>query len=272
MRRIALASLLVALASPALAQTAPVATPAPLVTKGPYLSSPFTLTSSSGFYVGIGTSAAVAASNVSGNVITIPGLTGGNVSAAGGTIDVDFGYIWGHCILGTWCQVEIDGKYTNIDGNTAVGNIAYRWGITEEFDIGADVIQTILAAFPSLSNPFPTFSPTGLLPANVAVATTPRGYFGVINGDYLVSGNVGQSGGQTWIDAPGVTTGFRWQTLGSTGKPNGGSLKVYADVMWGTKALNISNVFGAGGGPIVTQPNAALNTMYVVGLHYDFGI
>jgi hypothetical protein len=243
--------------------------PPPFVAKGPV--SPFSTAAGSGWYVGVGTSAAVAASNVSGNVITLPGLTGGSVSAAGGTVDADFGYIWGRCILNTWCQVEVDGKYTNVSGNTDVGSIAYRWGITQEFDVGADVIQTVLAAFPSLGNPFPSFNATSLLPANVAVSNTPRGYFGVKNADYLVSGNVGQSGGQTWIDAPGVTTGFRWQTLGSNGLPNGGSLKVFADVMWATKGLSLSNVFGTGGAPIVTQANASLNTMYVAGLHYDFG-
>lgn len=268
MRRLLIAAAVAAaIATPALAADV---TPPNLMKGGP--SSPFLTTAGAGPFFGVGTSAAIASSNVSGNVISVPGLSGGDVSAAGGTIDVDVGYIWGRCILNTWCQVEVDGKYTNIVGDTAVGSISNRWGVTQELDVGADVIQTVLSAFPNFKNPWPTLvDPTSLLPANVAVANTPRGYIGVKNGDYLIGGNVGRSGGQTWVDAPGLTTGFRWQTLGSNGKPNGGSLKVFADVMWATKGLTLSNVFGAGGAPIITNANADLKTMYVAGVHYDFG-
>lgn len=226
----------------------------------------------SGLYVGFGSSAAVASANVSGNVISLPGVTGGGVNAAGGTVDVDAGYIWGSCILNTWCQVEADVKYTNVEGSTDVGTISARWVLTQEFDIGADVLQTALSFFPSASNPFPSFNPSSLLPTAIAVATTPRGYFGFKQAEMLVGGNVGQSGGQDWVYAPGVTSGFRWQTLGSNGKPNGGSLKVFADIFWANKGASISNLFGTGGSPIVTQASANLNTMYVAGIHYDFSV
>ena len=251
-----------ALALPAVAQ---------VVTKAPP-PNPFVSLNGSGWYVGAGTSAAVASSNVSGNVISVPGITGGAVSAAGGTVDVDAGYILGKCVLNSWCQVEADVKYTNIDGNNAVGNISARWVLTQEFDIGADVIQTVLALLPSANNPFPSFNPSSLLPANIAVATTPRGYLGFKQAELLISGNVGQSGGQDWAYAPGVTSGFRWQTLGTNGAPNGGSLKVFADIYWPMRGASVANLFGSSGAPIVTQASANLNTLYVVGVHFDFGI
>jgi hypothetical protein len=242
----------------------------PIIGKAPPPKAAFT--TGSGFYIGAGTSAAVASANVSGNVISVPGITGGSVNAAGGTVDVDAGYIWSSCILNTWCQVELDGKYTNIDGSNAVGTISARWALTQEFDIGADVIQTVLSLFPTGSNPFPTFNPSSLLPSNIAVATTPRGYFGFKQAELLIGGNVGQSGGQDWAYAPGLTSGFRWQTLGGNGAPNGGSLKVFADILWANKGASIANLFGASGAPMVTQASATLNTLYVVGVHYDFGV
>jgi len=235
-------------------------------------SNPFSVVTGSGFYLGAGTSAAVASENVSGNVISLPGLAGGSVSAAGGAVEIDAGYIWGKCVLNSWCQIEADAKYTNIDGSTSVGTLSTQWAFAQEFDVGADVLQTILALLPSGSNPFPTFNPSTLLPANIAVATTPRGYVGFKQEELLISGNVGGSGGQTWAYAPGVTSGFRWQTLDTNGKPNGGSIKVFADILWPTRGVSIANVFGVGGAPIVTQANADLKTLYVAGFHYDFGV
>ena len=233
---------------------------------------PFVNYKDSGWYIGAGTSAAVASENVSGNVFTLPGATGGGVTAAGGTIDADIGFIKGQCILNTWCQVELDGKYTNISGSTAVGTLSTQWAITQEIDVGADLVQSVFAAFSSLNNPFPTFNPSSLLPANIAVATTPRGYFGFKQEELLINGNVGQSGGQTWAYAPGVTAGWRWQTINASGQPNGRSLKVFADVLWPTKGVSIANVFGVGGAPMVTQANASLKTLFVAGVHLDFDV
>ena len=266
MRKLVLALLTSSFITPALAADLPVPYKAqPLV-------SPFSIVGGNGFFVGAGTSAAVAQSNVSGNVINIPGV-GGATNAAGGTIGGDAGYIWGRCgsILG-WCQVEVDIKYMNITGNTAVGSINYRWGVTEEFDVGIDAIQTVLSALPSIPNIFPILAnPSGALPANIAVGT-PLGYVGAKVGEFNINGNVGQASGQTWVVTPGVTTGFRWPVLGSNGKPNGGSLKVYGDVLFANKGVTLSNVFGTAGGPMLVQnANASLNTMYVVGLNYDLG-
>jgi hypothetical protein len=267
---------------PADAQTAaPAATPAPAasplvnlptVGKAQASANPFISQKASGFYLGVGTSVGVASSSVSGNVFALPGITGGSTTAAGGTIDADVGYVWNVCLLQTWCQIEADVKYTNIDGSSAVGTISSRWVLTQEFDVGADMVQAVLKYFPTFTNPFPSFNPTSLLPSAATVSNTPLGYVGFKQAELLINGNVGQAGGQTWAYAPGVTSGFRWQTLGANGKPNGGSLKVFADILWPTKGVSIANLFGAGGAPVVTQANANLNTMFIAGLHYDFGI
>lgn len=237
--------------------------------------SPFVNLAKNGFYVGVGTSAALANSNVSGNVISIPGITGGNVNAAGGTIDADVGYIWGSCFLNSWCQVEADFKYQNIGGATPLGSVSSRWAMTQEADIGIDLLQLVLSYVPSLGSSasiFPTIDPTSLLPANVKVANTPRGYVGFKQEEILVNGQVGQVGGQTWEYAPGVTTGWRWQTLGATGLPNGASIKVFGDILFADKGVTISDLFGVGGAPVVTQAKAGMNTLYVAGVHVDFGL
>jgi hypothetical protein len=269
MRRLIVAALAaLAFASPALAQSAspPVATKSQVLPVSPFINY------TNGFFVGLGPSAGLAASNVSGNIITLPGLTGGALNAAGGAIDVDFGYVWGHCFLNSWCQIEADFSYQNISGGNAVGTVSSNWILTQEADFGIDILQTVLSYLPGVQNPFPSFSPTGLLPANIAVAATPRGYVGFKQAELLVSGNVGAAGGQTWEYAPGVTTGYRWQTLNSAGKPNGASIKIFADAFWADKGVSISNLFGAGGAPIVTAPKAGMDTLYRFGVHVDFGI
>lgn len=265
MRKIFLATCAVLFAGAAFAADLP-----PIVTKAPISYNPFI--TGSGWFVGAGTSLAVANSNVSGNVITLPGITGGNVSAAGGTVDVDVGYIWSKCLFGTWCQIETDAKYQNIVGNTAVGTISSRWQLTQEIDIGIDAIQALASVVPGINTTFPQFNPTGLLPSAVAVANTPMGYVGFKQAEMLISGNVGQSGGQDWAYAPGATSGFRWKTLGTNGSPNGGSIKVFGDILVANKGASIANLFGVGGAPIVTQANANLKTLVVVGVHYDFGL
>ena len=264
MRKLVLALLASSVITPALAADLPIPGKAAFI-------SPFSIVGGNGFFVGAGTSAAVAQSNVSGNVVNIPGV-GGATNAAGGTIGGDAGYIWGRCGALGWCQVEVDVKYMNITGNTAVGSINYRWGVTEEFDVGIDAIQTVLSALPSIPNIFPILAnPSGALPANIAVGT-PLGYVGGKVGEFNIAGNIGQASGQTWIVTPGVTTGFRWPTLNAQGKPNGGSLKVYGDVLFANKGVTLNNVLGTAGGPMLVQnANDKLNTMYVVGLNYDFG-
>lgn len=235
--------------------------------------SPFLTSNGSGFYFAVGTSAELASANVSGNVFALPGLTGGGLNAAGGTIDSGFGYIRGSCIFGVWCAVEVDAKYSNISGSNAVGSVSSRWMLTQEVDFGIDLLQTVLAYVPGFSNPFPSFNASGLLPANISSTVgPPQGFFGFKQAEMLISGNVGVAGGQTWDYAPGLTGGFLWRTLGTNGKPNGGALKVAADIYWMNKGASISNLFGVGGAPVITNANASMDTVYAFEIHYNFGL
>jgi hypothetical protein len=255
----------------ALASTSTAALAADMPLKAPPYAAPFATPTSSGWYVGAGTEGGVASSSISGT--TFPSLTGGNLTADGASVGIDTGYIWGNCLLQTWCQIEVDLKYQNIGGSMGSGSVNSRWSVSEEFDVGAQVFQTILAAVGDLGVNFPTFNPSGLLPANVAVATIPRQYFGFVADEYEIGGTFGSASGQTWGFAPGVTTGYRWQTLGTNGQPNDGSLKIYAKIEWPTKGVDLSGVFaGPGGAPLAVSANAEMSTLYLVGIHYDFGI
>lgn len=227
--------------------------------------------SGSGWYIGVGTEAGVAASSISGT--TFPSLTGGNLTSDGGAVGVDAGYIWSNCLLQTWCQIEVDLRYQNIGGSMGGASVNSLWSVREEFDVGAQVFQTVLAAVGNIGVSFPTFNPSGMLPANIAVATIPRQYVGFIADEYEIGGNFGSASGQTWGFAPGVTTGYRWQTLGTNGLPNNGSLKIHADIEWPTKGADLTGVFaGAGGAPLAVTASASMQTLYRVGIQYDFGI
>jgi hypothetical protein len=222
----------------------------------------------SGGYVGFGTEAAVASANVSGNVFP------SNLTASGGAIGGDLGYVWNVCFLKSWCQVELDGKYQNISATGAGGSVASHWSVSGEFDIGADVIQTLGTYFPNLNTVFPSFNPTTLLPAAAVgnVSVTPKGYVGFKGELYGITGTVGSASGQTVSFGPGVTAGWRWQTL-TNGTPNGGSLKVFADTMWLNRGVDVTGVFAQpGGAPINVQSHNGLNTLFRVGVHYDFAV
>lgn len=258
--KIALAAAL-ALATPAFA--------ADMATKAAPL--PFITANGSGWYLGAGTEAALAASSVSGS--NFPGLTSSNFYAAGATVGVDVGYIWGNCFAGTWCQVEVDGKYQNIGGSTATGSVQSLWSMSQEFDVGASLFQTLFAAVGNLGTNFPTFNPTQLLPSAVAVAATPRQYFGIVLQESEVSGTFGSADGQTWNVAFGPKTGYRWQTLGTNGQPNDGSLNIYAEILFANRGADLTGVFSAPGkAPLAVTGAAEMSTMYLAGIHYDFGI
>lgn len=242
---------------------------ADLSTKAP--ASPFTTPSGSGWYVGINTQAGIASSSVSGT--SFPALNSTTFDATGGAIGGDVGYVWGSCGP-TWCQVEVDADYQNISGASASGSVQSLWNISEEFDVGAQLFQSVIAALPSLNgnNPFPLFNPTGLLPANLAVAATPQQYFGIILDEFQLSGSFGAAAGEQWAIAPGVVTGYRWQTLGSNGKPNGGSLNIRAAIEWPTQGVTLGNVFASNGKPITENATIAESTLYSVKLQYDWGL
>jgi hypothetical protein len=221
----------------------------------------------SGSYCGAGTTAGVAQASVSGNNLFATSLVNGNINAIGGSVGGDCGYISNRGPLGTWWQIEGAGKYQNITASDGPVSIASRWAATQELDFGAELFQMVFAAGGNVGLTFPSFTPS--LPANVAVAALPRQYFGFKVEEFGISGNFFGAGGSTWAWAPGLTTGYRWQTLGAGGQPNGGSLKIFADVYWPQRGVTFNNVFGVSG-PIVLGAAAKESTQYFLGVNYDF--
>lgn len=235
---------------------------------------PFTTNTGSGWYCGVGTQAGVAQASVSGNNLFATSLVGGNLTAAGGAVGGGCGWITNKGPLGSWMQLEADGFYQNITASSGPVSVASRWSATQEVDIGISAFSTIQQAFAVLGSggvslPFPSFTPT--LPSGVAVATTPRQYVGFKVEEFGLSGNFAQAGGTSVGWAPGLTSGFRWQTLDATGKPNGGSLKIYGDVFWPQRGNTFNNVFGTNGSIMISGAEK-ITTQYWLGVKYDFGI
>lgn len=262
MKRLALlTTALVALTSFAFA--ADMATKAPPAT-------PFLNYNGSGFYWGIGSTTNVDASSVNGNVFA-GNLVSSNLTAAGASIDGELGYIWGNASLAgfaNWARVYASGGYQNVNGGTVVANnaasVVSRWHADEGVDVNADLVQYVLNVF-NWQNPFPSFTPQ--LPSNVAVASSPRQYVGVFVEEFGLGGNFGSASGTSWAAAPGVRTGFLWQTIGTNGKPNGMALDMGVKVSWPTKGVTFNNV----GGPNPTvNASVAMGTMYGAYMRLDF--
>ena len=224
----------------------------------------------SGWYCGVGTQAGVAQPSVSGNSILATSAINGNLNAAGGAVGGGCGWITNKGPLGSWMQLEADGFYENITATMGPVSVASRWSATQEVDIGIGAFSAIQQAFSALgagSNinlPFPSFTPT--VPSGIAVATTPRQYVGFKVGEFGLTGNAFSAGGATVGWAPGLTTGWRWQTLDATGKPNDGSLKLYADVFWPQRGNTFNTLNGAITGAVKET------TQYWLGVKYDFGL
>jgi hypothetical protein len=256
----------------ALALFASVASAADMPVKAPL---PFSTNTGSGWYCGLGTQAGVAQTSMSGNSILATSLLNSNVNAAGGAVGGGCGWITNRGPLGSWMQFEADGWYQNISATAGPVSVASRWSSTQEADIGIGAFSAIQAAFAAFGSgagfnlPFPSFTPT--LPTGVAVNTAPRQYVGLKMEEFGLTGNFAQAGGAAVGWAPGLTTGFRWQTLDATGKPNDGSLKVYADVFWPQRGDTFSNVLGTNGNVMVSGA-AKFTTQYWLGLKYDFGL
>jgi hypothetical protein len=241
--------------------------------------SPFLNYSGSGFYWGVGTTSGVDQANVSGNNVFATSLVTSNLTAAGQSVDGEIGYIWGNASIAgmaQWARVYLSGSYQNISGGVSVGatatsgaasaSVASRWSSMQGVDVGADVVSFLLTKT-GLSNPFPSFTPQ--LPSNVAVAVTPREYFGVFVTEFGISGNFGAASGQTVGIAPGVRTGYLWQTVDATGKPNGGALDLGVAVDWPTRGMTFDNVFAAGT-PITIDSSVKIGTQYKAYIRYDF--
>jgi len=229
--------------------------------------SPFLTNTGSGWYCGIGTQAGVAQTDVASNGLLATSLVAGKVSAAGGAVGGGCGWITNKGPLGSWMQLEADAFYENVTAAAGPVSVASRWSATQEVDIGIEAFTAIESAFTTaggINLPFPSFSPT--LPTGVAVATKPRQYVGFKVEEFGITGNIASASGATIGWAPGLTTGFRWQTLNAAGQPNGGSIKVYADVFWPQRG----NTFNTANGMI--SATEKFTTQYWLGLKYDFGL
>lgn len=242
----------------------------------PIYKAPFLPGSTGGWYIDIGTSAGVAQSSVSGTNLFATSLVSGNLTADGGSVDIGAGYIRNGGPLGTWWQVRVGASYQNISGGTPSGSVSSRWRVTEEADIGADIFQQALTAVGNVGNISTVFSSLNgfvpALPSNVSVGASPRQYVGFVLEESQLQGSFGAAQGQTWSIAPGVKTGWIWQTLGKDNKPNGNALEVWASVAWPTQGATFNNVLATNGTPLTIGPAVKEGTTYRAGVDYKFGL
>lgn len=230
------------------------------------------------WFIGVLTEADVAQSNVSGTNAFATSLASGNLTATGGSIGGRVGFI-GSGAIG-WYRGLLTAEWANISGTNAVGatattsaasaSIASRWSSTQEFDIGVEWLQRVLAALPTLGNVnlFPTITPiTPTVPVG-----TPKQYIGVGLKEAGISGSFGMANGTTVGVYPMVTGGFIWPTLGTNGKPNGGAIDASAGIAFPVKGFSMGNVFATNGAPLTFGAGANLGTQYWTRLSYDFGL
>ena len=263
MRKLVIAAAaLAAFCAPAFAADMPV--------KAAPANQPFQSYTGSGWYWGLGSTARLADSTVNGNIFA-SNLATGNVTAAGGTIDLESGYIWGNASLAgfaNWARVYVDGSYQNISGGISVpGNnatVVSHWSAQEGFDINADLVNYFLSAL-NWKNPFPVFTPQP--PSNISVASTAHQYVGAFVTEQGLSGNIGAASGSSWAAAFGIRNGWLWQSLNSTGKPNGLAFDTGAQVAWMPKGITFNNVLASNGSTLVANPSVNMGTTYSVYVH-----
>lgn len=243
----------------------------PFPTKSPFLDQ-----SAGGWYVCVGTSAGVATATASGTNLFATSLVSGNLVADGASVDGCGGYIRNGGPLGTWWRAELGAGYQNISGGIPAGGFASHWRVYEEADVGADVFQSVLAAVGNIGGISSTFSALGnfvpSLPANASVVGTPKQYVGFVLEEKLIDGSFGAARGQTWTLAPGVKTGWIWQTTKDGKTPNGNALEVFAQVTWPTQGASFGNVFATNGAPLTIGGAVKEGPEYRAGLKYDFGL
>ena len=242
----------------------------------PIYKSPYVPGSAGGWYIDIGTSMGVANSSIGGNNLFVTGLVGGSLVADGASIDGGVGYVRNGGPLGTWWQLRLGASYQNISGGLPSGSVSSRWRVSEEADIGADIFQQALSAIGNVGGVSTVFSSLNgfvpALPTNVSVGASPRQYVGFVLEESQLQGSFGAASGQTWMIAPGVKTGWVWQTLGKDNKPNGNALEVFAQVTWPTQGATFNNVFAANGTPLTIGPAVKEGTEYRAGIDYKFGL
>ncbi len=222
-----------------------------------------------GWYLFLGSEAAVAQSNVSGNNLFATGLVNGNLKAAGGAVKGGFGYI-----TPKW-RFEASAAYQNITGTeTAAGgaSVSSRWSASQEVDINFSVFQNLLTAVNAgVSNigfAFPSFTP--ILPSNITVAALPRQYVGAGFREFRVDGSFGLATGATVSAGPMVKSGFIYQAVDINGKSTGGSWDVFAWVNWPMRGFTLNNVLAPGGVPVTVGAAANMGTQYGAGITYGF--
>jgi hypothetical protein len=262
MRKFLLAGVaLVALALPAVAADMPVKAPP----------SPFQTYTGSGLYWGLGSTAKLADSTVNGNLFA-SNLATGNVNAAGGTLDFEVGYIWGNATLAgfaNWARVYSDGSWQNITaGVSTSGNnatVVSRWSAQQGVDVNADIVNYILSAL-NWKNPFPAFPPP-TIPSNLSVAATAHQYVGLFLTEQGLGGNVGAANGTSWAAAFGARTGWLYQLLNASGKPNGMAFDSGFQVAWMPKGVTFNNVLASNGAPLAVNTSVNMGTTYGVYVH-----
>lgn len=223
-----------------------------------------------GWYLFLGSEAAVAQSSVSGNNVFATSLASGNLKAAGGAIKGGFGYI-----TPKW-RWENSVGYQNITATESVAgasaSVASRWSATSEIDVNFSIFQNLLAAVNAgVSNvgfSFPSFTP--VMPSNIAVAAAPRQYVGAGIRAFGLDGTFGAASGATVSLGPMVKTGFIYQAVDGTGKSTGGSWDVFAWANWPMRGFTLDNVLAPGGVPLTIGASANMGPQYGAGIHYGF--
>lgn len=219
-----------------------------------------------GWYIGVGSEAAVAQANVSGTNLFATSLVGGDLKAAGGAIKGVVGYI------NPKLRFEASIGYQNITGSDTAGNasVASRWSASQEVDVNFSLFQNILTAVGNIGFAFPSFNP--VLPSNITVAAMPRQYVGFGAREFGINGTFGAASGSTWSASPMIKSGFIYQAIDGTGKSTGGAWDAFAWVSFPMRGITFDNAFAANGQPLTFGAGANLGTQYGLGLHYDFGL
>lgn len=263
MRKFMLAALLAAFSLPALAADLP-----KMITKGPDIFS----FEASGWYFGVEAGAAAAQANVSGQSLFVTSLAKGNLTAAGGTIGGCGGWISGRG--GNWWGLHGCVDYQNITGTSAIGTgVASRWSATQEVRFGGNILGWLLDVLPNVGVTgfsFPTFTPPSVN-GNVNLAAAPHNYFAVGISEFGMDGSFGGATGAKVGIAPMIKMGAIWQSLDSTGKPNGRAVDIYAQVTFAGKGFTLDNVL-APNGQLAASGSGNLGTQYKAGLGYYFSV